>query len=259
MLALDHREGFRKIINPENPDSVDTQAAINIKKEILDSLKDKFSAFLIDDEYGLPALASLSRCLDKPYLLAIENTGYKEEDRERITVVEKSALELKNLGASGVKLLLYFNPEAKSSQKQIETAKKVLEDAHNNNLPLFLEIVTYGTESEDRVVKSLQAFLNNDVIADIFKLEFPGNEELCKKVTEMLGATPWIILTRGAEYDLFCKQLEISTKNGCKGFLAGRSLWQDLLTIKDVTEKQKFLKETLPARFDELTKIATLS
>ena len=255
MLALDHREGFRKIINPESPDAVSKDLIVNYKFQILTSLKDQFTACLIDDDYGLPAYKMLNPQPKTPFLLAIENTGFREENGERITIVEKKAEDLKKLGASAVKLLIYFNPDAKSATRQMETAKRVIEDAHANQLPLFLEIVTYDTEAEGRVLDSLKTFITTGVRPDVWKLEFPGSEELCELVTEECKGTPWILLTRGASYSLFCDQLEIAVKNGCQGFLAGRSLWQDLLQIKNENEKQTFLKVTLPSRFDELTDI----
>lgn len=255
MLALDHREGFRKIINPDNPSLVSKETAIEYKKQILESLKDKFSACLIDEDYGLPAYKSITPALSTPFLLPMENTGYKDENGERITIVEKTAEQLKNLGASAIKLLIYFCPNSKSSRIQIETAKRVIEDTHNNGLPIFLEIVTYNSKSEDRVYESVKEFLGDCAKPDVFKIEFPGSEQQCINITKMLGDTPWILLTKGVDYDEFCNQLEASSKNGCQGFLAGRSLWQELLQMKDKKDKELFLRETLPSRFDEIKNI----
>jgi len=255
MLAFDHRDSFKKLVNPLDPEQTTKEELVNIKKDIINSLKDKFSGILIDEEYGLEAYKSLK--IESPYLLPIEESGYQNINGERITVVNKTVLELKNMGASGVKLLIYFNPDLESSKQQIQTAGKVLEDSHKNNLPLFLEIVTYNMENEDRVLKSLETLINNDITPDVFKIEYPGNDYLCKKVTNLLKTTPWIILTRGANYILFCEQLKISAQNGCQGFLAGRSVWQDYVTIQKPEEKTKFLSETLPLRFEEVKKIAS--
>ncbi len=255
MLALDHRDGFRKIINPDNPSIVSREVAIEYKRLILNSLKDKFSACLIDEDYGLPAYKLITPPLTIPYLLPIENTGYKDVDGERVTIIEKAADYLKELGASAVKLLVYFCPCSKSSSLQIQTALKVIEDSHNAGLPIFLEIVTYNSESEDRVFESVKEFMGKGAIPDVFKIEFPGSEKQCRNITDLLGDIPWILLTRGASYSMFYDQLEVASKNGCQGFLAGRSLWQELLNIKDEKEKEIFLKETLPRRFDEIKEI----
>jgi len=256
MLALDHRETFRKLLNPNDPKSVDKNEIINYKKEILMSLKNRASGFLIDDEYGLEAYKLLMIIDTKPYLLAIENSGYLEQNGGRLTVVEKTANELKDKGALGVKLLIYFDKDNMTAGSQIRTAKAVLQDSHNNDLPLFLEIVTYGPQRKNKVSSNVEYLLSNDIIPDVFKIEYPGSADECKKITKILRETPWILLTKGTDYTEFCDQLRVSSQNGCSGFLAGRSLWQDLLNIKDPHEKDRFLKETLPSRFDEITKIA---
>ncbi len=253
MLAFDHRDSFRKLVSPLDPNKTPREELIDIKKKILNSLKDKFTGTLIDEEFGLQAYKSLG--LDSSFLLPIEESGYKEVNGERITVVSKKASDLKSLGASGVKLLIYFNPDLESSKQQIQTAKNVLDDSHKNNLPLFLEIVTYNMEGDDRVYKSLETFLNNDVVPDVFKIEYPGSDYLASKVTNLLKSTPWILLTRGANYTLFCEELRVSAQNGCRGFLAGRSVWQDYITIQNLDDKNRFLTETLPQRFEEIKKI----
>ncbi len=159
------------------------------------------------------------------------------------------------MGAAGVKLLVYFNPNVHSAFIQLETAKRVLNDAHTQNMPLFLEIVTYNATSDDIVVKSVEMFLKNGIKPDVFKLEYPKSEDNCKKVTQMLGETPWILLTRGETFETFTQQLQIAVKNGCRGFLAGRGLWQDIFKLSEA-EKDTFLQETLPKRFDIIANLA---
>jgi len=78
---------------------------------------------------------------------------------------------------------------------------------------------------------------------------------LSKKVSDVLGQIPWIILSRGADYTLFKEQVLIASENGCWGFLAGRSLWQDYFDFNEEADKEKFLKETLPSRFEEIRQI----
>lgn len=255
MLAFDHRESFKKFINPNSPQEVTYEEALKCKTDIISSVKDLFSGILIDPNYGLEAYRSLE--IDKPYLLPIEESGYQKFNDERINVLTSSASELKEMGASGVKILIYFNPDLESSKQQLQTAKKALEDAHANNLPFFLEIVTYDIQEEDKVFRSVECFLNNDVLPDVFKIEFPGSDYICKKITNILGVTPWIMLTRGADYTLFREQLQIASENGCRGFLAGRSLWQEYFDITDPIEKEKFLTTTLPLRFEEIKKISS--
>lgn len=268
MLALDHRGSFKKLMNPQNPDSVEAYQAIDLKKQIINSVKDQMSGILIDTDFGLAAYDK-----SKPFLLPIEKSGYKDEGGERITEIVYSVEQLKNWGASGAKLLIYFNPYLDSYKLQLETAKKVIEECRQNDFPVFLEVVTYKQslpasfpsagekdheltldERPKYVLDSLQMFLNTGVIPDVFKLEYPGNKEACLKITELLNKIPWIILTRGVTFDEFVPQRKEAAESGCVGFLAGRALWQEVCTM-GAQDKQEFLKETLPERFKTISEL----
>ena len=257
MFAFDHRGSFKKFINPEEPNTVTKEEASKQKEKIIDSLKDQFTGILIDPNFGLDAYNSLN--LNKPFLLPAEKTGYENVDGQRVNVLKNKASELKALGASGVKVLIYFNPDLETAKQQLETSRKILEDAHDNNMPLFLEIVTYNMGDKEKVLRSLEYFVQNNIIPDVFKIEFPGSDYLCQKVTNLLGTTPWILLTRAVDYTLFKEQLSIACQNGCRGFLAGRSLWQEYFDIIDPNKINEFLTHTLPTRFTEISEIALKS
>jgi tagatose-1,6-bisphosphate aldolase len=228
MLALDHRESFKKILNPHEPQKVTDEEIIQAKKEILQTLTDDFSGFLIDPEYGLKALNQMDEKPKKPFLLSIEKSGYQEKDEERITQLQYSASQLKTMGASGVKLLIYFNPYVASAIQQLKTAAEVYKQCQEENLPLFLEIVTYYTESTlekkgNLVIESLTKFLGFGIRADVFKLEYPKDSNSCKLISKILGRIPWILLSRGENFNVFKLQLEDAVLNGASGFLAGRA------------------------------------
>jgi len=255
MLALDHRGSFKKYIS-QNPESVTEGDIVKAKAMIIGSLADLFSGVLIDPVWGLEAY----RGGTKPYLLCLEKTGYVENDSERITELEYTAEQLKKLGASGTKLLLYFNPEAKNCTAQIATAKKALEDSHKNSLPLFLEIVTYGNEAVGKsraewVIRSVEMLIKNSVVPDVWKLEFPDDLKSCQAVTKLVQKTPWILLTRGESFEVFKEQLKLAVAAGAVGFLAGRALWQEFGQYADEKSQEKFLIEVVKPRFEEISRI----
>lgn len=268
MLALDHRASFKKLMNPQNPESVTDDQAIQLKKEIIESLKDQYSGLLIDEVWGLDAYHDRS----KPFLLPLEKTGYThstssgraDKQEERVTELEYTVEQIKNLGASGAKLLIYFNPGAKSAGKQLETTKSVMDDCRLLDFPFFLEIVTYPITStivehsgENIVVNSVKMFLDNGIIPSVWKLEYPGSSDSCQQITEMVGSTPWILLTGGQTFDQFRPELDEAIKAGAKGFLAGRALWQEVCSMSG-EEKQQFLDKTLKMRFKTIAEIATM-
>lgn len=253
MLAFDHRDSFKKLINPFSVEN-----AVEIKKQIIESVYDQMTGVLIDLDYGYPAYAKINKSEVKPFLLPIEKSGYIDEAGERITEIAYTVPELISKGAAAIKLLIYFNPDYRSAMLQLKTTRMVVDEAKRQNIPIFLEIVNYDNENDtNKVIRSLDRFLKNGIYPDVYKLEYPGSLENSKKVTEMLSEhkIPWIILTRGADFNKFVQQLEISVKGGCVGFLAGRSLWQEGPSLKTQEQKDKFYKETLPNRFKQIADI----
>jgi tagatose 1,6-diphosphate aldolase len=258
MLALDHRGSFKKFVNKSNPEAVSDTEMIKVKKMIIDAVAEDMSGVLVDPEWGLPAYDKRA----KPFLLCTEKTGYVETDGDRTTEIEYSPAELKQMGASGIKLLLYMNPEAANCKVQMATATKMLEESHAVGLPLFLEFVTYGNETAGKsrsewVIRSVKMFLDAGIVADVFKLEYPGDVDSCAQITEMLGNTPWILLTRGEPYDVFVEQLKNATTNGAVGFLAGRAIWQEVADYADDGARAKYLREVSATRFREICRIAS--
>lgn len=253
MLAIDHRGSFQKILNPDNPNVVSADQIIATKKKIIDALLPEFSGLLIDPLYGLKAYPGKQ----KPFLLSIEKTGYEAQNEGRLTELEYTVEELKGMGASGIKLLIYFNPTNGTAQKQMETAKTVLNEAHKYDLPLFLEIVTYDegpAGKADCIVKSVQMFLDNSIKADVFKLDYPETDQACRQITAMLGEIPWILLTRGGTYEVFKQNLQTAIANGAVGFLAGRSLWQEIGA--HTQDADTYLQQTVLPRFREICAVA---
>lgn len=264
MLAFDHRGSFKKLMNPQNPDSVTDEEAIALKKEIIDALRGEFSSILVDEQTGLKAFEPR----DVPYLLPIEKTGYETTDGERLTQLGTSVQALKDAGASGCKILVWFNPYAESAQKQMEIAKQVMQDCKDLDFPYFLEIRTYDgdreadkmadDEREKIILESIKMFLRHDIYPDVYKLEYPAGALACQTISAALQLTerqiPWILLTMGSSFDDFVSQLKEASIRGCDGFLAGRAVWQEVCSMQG-EEKAKFLKETLPQRFRTISEI----
>ena len=263
MIALDHRNSFRKLLFPEDPDNLDEAALIKGKKRILESIVGQFSACLIDSDIGLPAYQQIINEKDgdvPPYLLRLTRQTYGEENGEKVTEVVYTAKELKGQGASGIKLVLYINPFGEKADQQIAVAKKALEDAHSQGLPFFLEPVTYdlpvseGKETGELILETLKNLKAAGVEPDVWKLEYPGSAEYSRKVTEMVEGVPWILLTRGTTFEEFKNSVKIASQEGARGFLAGRALWQEVGTFEGEAQ-DAFIEETIPERFAEITKI----
>jgi len=247
MLALDHRGSFEKLAN-----SKDENVLIKHKYDIINSLIYQFSGILIDDNYGFKAYSLFNQDIIKPFLLPIEKSGYLEHAGGRQNELYTSSFEIKEKGASGVKLLIYYNKKDQNAKKQVELAKVVQEECLSDSMPLFLEIVHYG-ESKD-VLDTINIFKQEGIHPTVYKLEYPGSPKNCRALTEMLEDIPWILLSQGVSFKDFYKQTFDAAQNGCSGFLAGRSLWQDIFTQTDLN-KDRFFSEELPSRFKKLKEL----
>lgn len=247
MLALDHRGSFVKLAGTE-----DEKTLIDYKYDIINSLIYQFSGILIDDNYGFKAYSLFNPDLLKPFLLPIEKSGFVDKPDGRLNELQTSAEEIIDKGALGVKLLLYFNKKDKNAKKQIDLARVVSEECKKIGAPLFLEIVHYG-ENKD-VLDTLSILRQEGISPSVWKLEYPGSDKACKQITEFLEDTPWILLSQGVSFSEFYKQTFIAAQNGCSGFLAGRSLWQEIFTLKD-EQKMEFLSSEIPTRFRKLKEL----
>lgn len=260
MLALDHRGSFNKLINSKKPEDATIEEVIEVKKQIIRSLFDQFSGVLIDPDGGLPALQQIIReeGRPKPFLLCIEKTGYEDEQGARKTTLQYSVSQLHQMGASGIKLLLYYHPQAPTLKHQLHVAKEVLDSCRNAGLPLFLELVTYtlpsyNSHKPELVLDSVNQFLEAGIIPDVFKLEYPGDPAACFEITRILGKTPWILLTKGNDFNKFKMDLKVAVSNGAKGFLAGRSVWQEFANLPK-NEQNQFFQTTVTSRFEEIVR-----
>ena len=265
MLALDHRGSFKKLVNEQAPESVSQAQVIRIKQEIIVSLYDQFSGILIDSEAGLNAFqkAVAAKNNPKPYLLCIEKTGYEDELGSRKTSLEYTVSQLQAQGASGIKLLLYYHPQAPTREHQLAIAKQVLKDCKAAKLPLFLELVTYtlprfNSHKPELVLDSVYDFLKAGIIPNVFKLEYPGDPVACFQITKMLKKTPWILLTKGDSFANFKQQLKIAVANGAVGFLAGRSLWQEFSKYPE-SKRLDYFQTIVVERFAQIRQIVLSS
>ena len=252
MLAFDHRGSFVKLLahGGAEPTLAET---IQVKKDILEAVLPYMSGTLIDEDYGLPALESMHTPL--PYLLPLEKTGYTDALGERITEIFRTPDELRARGAQAAKLLLYTNPNVPSWKTQMDTAHKQIESCREAQMPLFLEFVLYkaGDIDSGTVVENVQKAIDEGVRPDVWKIPYPGSREACMAITDMVGDTPWILLTGGTTFEMFKEQYEAARDAGALGFLAGRALWQEVGALwRDENAYHTFLKNELPRRFESL-------
>ncbi|MEM5853111.1 MAG: tagatose 1,6-diphosphate aldolase [Candidatus Aenigmatarchaeota archaeon] len=267
IVALDHRESLRRMIKPENPEAVTRKDMEIVKLRLAKIFCEEASGILLDPIYGKPAIRVVKRKCG--LILALEESGYEDGEYGRLTKLIKGfgPREAVKLGADAAKLLIYFNPKAKTAKKQKELVKEVARECEDVGLPLICEFLVYPLdeknfeeEKSELIIKSVKQISRLGI--QLLKVEFPGKigenreilEKRCEKITES-SEVPWVLLSRGVDFEEFKEQLKISINCGASGFMVGRALWQDY--FKPGIGKREFLRVECLRRLNELKKIAS--
>ena len=278
ILAADHRDAMRAMINATHPQDVSSQTLTDIKLDIVRSLSDLPSAVLLDPLYSAAqAITSGALAGHAGLLVALEDQGYLGDpyNRETTSLSGWGVEKARRLGATGVKVLLFHHPDSGAAEKQENYAQAIIADCQRYELPLFLEPISYPLNSE--VKKNSLEFANErrqvviesarrlgSLGADVLKVEFPMDAthhsdpalwaDACAELNDASPA-PWVLLSAGEPFETFCQQLTIACQAGCAGFAVGRSVWNEATTLPS-DERARFLSTTARERFKRLADVA---
>ncbi len=278
ITALDHRGSLRRALAPDDPKSVSFERMVEYKLKLLDHLGPHSSAVLIDPIYGAASgLAKRKVRGDQGFLVSLEATGYEEEEGDRLSSAAEgwSVAKIKRMGASAVKILLYYNPGSSTADQQEAFLQRAAEDCYEHDIPLLVEPMTYHIPGGPKKGTAEFARMKPEMVIetarrlcpmgiDVLKAEFPDDPDHeddeavmaqhCQQLTEAAGI-PWVLLSAGVGYDTFKQQAQIACENGASGFLAGRAIWQEAPGLPE-DEQDDFLASTSVGRLQELTEIA---
>jgi tagatose 1,6-diphosphate aldolase len=274
MLAIDQRLSLQLLLaqaSGRKPEEIPAADLTDVKARVTGTLAPYASAVLTDPVYGWPATGR-----EIPgsvgLLLTLEDAKHDlaPDGRQRLSrLIEGwSVAKTAQAGASAVKLLLPYRPDAEASTNahQKALAMRVGEECVHHEIPFLLELLVYplaGEEADsagyarakpERVVESAREFSRPEYHVDLLKLEFPadlkwcheysrgtfdGRERepvydrkqvagFCRDVDAACGA-PWVLLSAGVTMPEFLVDLELAVAAGASGFLCGRALWQEAI------------------------------
>jgi len=275
MCAMDHRGSLRRMLNPSAPDRVSAADSTAFKLDLAEMLAPVATAVLLDPIYGAAQAIAAGVLPGRTGLIvSAEESGYEETPDGRITTLlpDWSVARIKRMGASAVKLLLYYRPDsAESAARQRAVVETVAAPAAAEDLPFVLEPLLYPLTEAERSSESLGG-LRAHLVArsaaelaprgpDILKVEFPGRglaperwAEACARLDEATPI-PWVLLSGGAGYDEFVRWVEAACRAGASGFLGGRAVWEDAASL-DRTARRRWLQTTGAERMRRLSDIA---
>jgi tagatose 1,6-diphosphate aldolase len=279
MCAMDHRGSLEPVIcAPERTDNCPREMT-GFKLELCEILSPHASAVLLDPIYG--AAQAIARSLIPRacgLLVSLEATGYTGDSHARETRLLKgwSVAKLKRMGASAAKMLVYYRPDLKElAQKQLTLVKNVADECLKYDIPFLVEPVSYPVTREANDATAFSRKKSELVIqtamdvtslpVDVLKTEFPADLDYQDDESELqrycldldtASRVPWVILSAGAAFEPFLKEVELACRCGASGFLAGRAVWQEATAMTDTRARRKLLKTVAVERLLKLTEVA---
>lgn len=271
ILAFDQRGTFRKML----PDGTSYETAVHIKRDVVVALAPHVSAVLLDAAYGLSSALDMSG--SSGLLMSLEKSGYSGDSTYRHMDFDPNWTieKIRRMGASAVKLLVYYHPDSGELAEEIEkTVQKVCQECHEYDIPVFLEPMSYSLDTKVKKESAEFAKTRPKVVQetarrlsqlqpDVLKLEFPVDAEVdqdeahwrqtCEAISQV-SVVPWVLLSAGVDFEMFERQTQVACQSGASGFLAGRAIWKEAVTMPD-SERQKFLAETAVPRLNRLTDV----
>ena len=279
VLALDHRDSMRVILDPADPDDIPAAELTAVKLDLLRELAGEATAVMLDPEYSA-AQAIAARALPGAvgFLAAVEAQGYLGDPTARQTsLLEGWGVEkAKRLGASAIKLLVLYRPDAGAvTEEQDRLIEEVIADCARHDIPLFLEPLAYAIDSRVPTDSADFAAQRRTIVIDtvrrlgalgpdVLKVQFPVDtqheedravwRDACQEL-DAASPVPWALLSAGDPYELFREQVRVACEAGASGFLAGRALWGEYVAAP-AGDRPGLMTELVRPRFLELASIA---
>ena len=279
ILAIDHRDSLRVVLDPEDPSGIPAAELTRIKLELLTALGSDATAVMLEPEYSA-AQAIAARALPGHvgFLAAIEAQGYLGDPTARQTSLLDgwSVEKAKRLGASGIKLLVLYRPDAgETTELQDRMITSVVAECARYDIPLFLEPLAYAIEpglstDSEAFAANRRAIVVETVRRlgalgpDVLKVQFPVDTrhepdravwtDACAELDDV-APVPWALLSGGDPYELFRDQVRIASDAGASGFMVGRALWGEYVTAPPEA-RSRLTEAVLRPRFLELSAIA---
>lgn len=281
ICAMDHRRSMSRLMEGGHVVEGSTSYAemSRRKLELCTQLAPHASAVLLDPLFGAAQCISHGALPKSTGLLvSLEASGYSGPAEFRMSELEEgwSVEKIKRMGASAVKFLIYYRPDLiELANKLMELVEVVGQECQKYDIPLVIEPLSYplgeetknpaqfATAKEQLVPKTAQHITALPV--DMLKSEFPSDlrynkdkgklTEICQKL-DKASKVPWVVLSAGVSFEVFCQQVEIACRGGASGFLAGRAIWQEAMNIEDPKERANMLNTLGADRLKKLTELA---
>ena len=175
------------------------------------------------------------------------------------------------MGASAIKLLVYYHPDSPTAKEIEEFVSGVAEDCRKQDLVLMLEPLSYPLKENTKLASDEKKYvvvetarrlspLNIDLLKAEFPLDVHDLDEsrwasACREISAA-SITPWILLSAAVDFDTFTRQVIAACNAGASGIAVGRAVWQESVTLNSA-DRLDFLRNTARQRLSRLTSLCT--
>ncbi len=233
------------------------------KLDLVAALAPLAPAMLLDPEIALPHVADAGALPARTGLLvSLERSGSRRSPdglRTAELLPGVGAAGVRALGGTGAKLLLRIRADREDADgANAALLREAVADCAGQHLLLVVEVLVFRLDDEPAerfaelrpVLIREAALLAEACGARYLKLEYPGSEAACREVTDALSC-PWALLSAGVDHGTFVDQLRTALGAGASGFIAGRSIWKEAMTLTG-DERRRFLEGEARRRLEEL-------
>jgi tagatose-1,6-bisphosphate aldolase len=246
ILAIDHRENLRADLQKHSGGSIDDATIIAFKRDIIRALLPAASGLLTDPAFGIGSGIVGGYIDGRVGLLSpLEVTDYTLHPSRRS--LERlpgwSVRKIKQVGGSGVKLLVFYHPDTPAAATVRAEVAVVVEECRREDIPLYLEPIAYSPDESQVLTNAdlLRVLLDaahtfSAMGVDVLKLQFPvdakqdtdeGRWRAALRELDAACAVPWALLSAGVDYATFERQARLACKAGASGVIVGRAVWSD--------------------------------
>lgn len=245
-LAIDHGRSLDAAIQDARGGQARADDALAFKSAVVSVLGSAASVTLVDPTYGPAIRKNLTATRSLIY-------GYEQDiyRKDGLTLVPElppdwSVHRLVAISAHGIKLFLYFDPDAQGAlteQRKI-MVERVGAECASAGVPFFLEPITTSVDPRQRarqVLRAVEEFSQDHYHVDVLKIEMPvqprqvpevfSRAQAADLLQEISAATtlPLVFLGGGVPLEQLIECLEFAGACGSRfnGVLCGRSIWSD--------------------------------